>query len=207
MVSRETFPLTFHPSCFYLPSPNSSVGNRKRARGARESELAGFGDEQPYSPLLEMRFDFKPASVRHGEGQLDVAANGESSLVLHAKAGEAYPKEKRYFLGHTMTPSQARFYLIKQSSADGGGYMLRQVHEVCQLAADKAPSETFAQRKKESTKPKRDWRRAEEQGNYIPEEPPSKKAKSVPEAQSSDFGTSSSADSEEIAKLEAELLS
>ena len=138
MVSRETFPLTIHKSCFdTTPSPSS----------AREGDASSAVDS-----LLEMRFDFKPASLKHGVGTLSVEHNGESTLALRPDAvADAVVHAQRMFHGHVTTPTRARFFLVRQSTAEGGGYVLRRVHEVCQMGLSgsaghrrKAPPSTAA---------------------------------------------------------------
>jgi hypothetical protein len=81
-----------------------------------------------------MRFTFKPASLERGVGTLTVAPDGESALALRPPGAAAAGDPERNFIGHMAKPTHPRFFLIRQTEAQGGGYVLRRVHEVCQLA-------------------------------------------------------------------------
>ena len=122
VVSRKVFPLQIHPSCF-----------------AGASSYHGSVLQATADPMVEMRFDFKPASLRQSGGTCEVAHNGETTLVLQQfenteTTAVGIVPTKRVFHGHATVPERPRFYLIKQPDEEGGGYVLRGVHEVCQLS-------------------------------------------------------------------------
>ncbi len=130
-MARQTFNIRVDPSCF-------------------ASEGADAAGAAP--PLWEMRFDFKPQSVRDASGMYAPSAAGDGTASLqfnrmgHAQSSAAGP----LFACKTSEPAEPRFYLVRDTTAassgaraDGGApagpprdgtYVLRRVQTVCRAA-------------------------------------------------------------------------
>ena len=155
-----------------------------------------------------MRFDFKPASLKHGAGTLTVAHDGESTLEMQATVGARQVERiaaKRVFHGHTTAPERPRYYLLKKPD---GGYILRRVHEVCQLALSGTASSSRKTRRPATSGRDGAPSRPTKQRRLSAESAAAEEAgaASVSESLSSDSSSSSSDDPDAIAQLEAELL-